>query len=171
KVLDPAAEALITANIKATEIEISLDTVLAGEEIVINGLTFTAHGTVTDTTLRQFSISGDNSADAAELAICINDPTDGVPGVLATAAVAVITLTSTIPGATLLTVTSTDATFTISTTEAQCYVDLESLALDAEFTHIAAKVTTTAASNVAVMLLRYHSRKKITQKMGAQYPA
>ena len=171
KVLDPAAEALITANVKVTELEISLDTVLADEAIIINGLTFTAHGTVTDTTLRQFSISGDNSADAAELAICINDPSDGVPGVKATAAAAVITLTSTIPGATLLTVTSTDATFTIATTKAQAYVDIEGLILDAEFTHIAAKVTTTATSNVAVVLIRYHSRKKIAQKMGANYPA
>jgi len=171
KVLDPAAEALITANVKVTELTITLATVLNGETIIINGLTFTAHTDTTDETLRQFSISGNDTADAAELATCINDPTYGVPGVTATAAAAVITLTSTIPGATLLTVTSEDATFTIATTKAQAYVDIEGLALDADFTHIAAKVTTTANSHVAVVLIRYHSRKLITQKMGANYPA
>lgn len=171
KVLDPAAEALITANVKVSELTITLASVIADETIIINGLTFTAHGTVTDETLRQFSIATSDTAAATELCKCVNDPDYGIPGITASSDAGVVTLISTIPGATLLTVTSTDATFTISTIEAQAYVDLEGLSLDKDFTHIAVKITTTAASNVAAVLIRYHSRKKVTQKMGANYPA
>ena len=164
-------EALITANTKVTELTITLATVLAGETIIINGLTFTAHADTTTVANREFSISGDDAADAAELVTCINDPTYGVPGITASNVDAVITLVSTDPGATVLTVTSEDATFTIATTKAQAYVDIEGLILSAGFSHIAIKVTTTANSHVAVVLIRYHSRKVITQKVGASYPA
>jgi len=165
------AECTITANVLVTELTIALDTVLNTESIVINGLEFTAHTDTEDKTIRQFDISGDNTADALSLANCINDPDYGVPGITATPAVAVITLTSTVPGETLLTVTSEDATFTIATTKAQAYVDIEGLALTALFTHIAIKVTTTANSHVAVILVRYKGREAIDQKMGANYPA
>lgn len=165
------AEATITANTKVTELKITLATVLAGETIIINGLTFTAHTDTTTVANREFSISGNDTADAGELVTCINDPTYGVPGVTASNAAAVITLVSTVPGATVLTVTSEDATFTIATTKAQAYVDIEGLVLSAGFSHIAVKVTTTANSHVAAVLIRYHSRKVIAQKVGASYPA
>jgi len=170
KVLDPAAEALITANVKVSELTITLASVLNGEIVTINGLDFTGHTDTTDVTLRQFSIATSDTAAATELCVCINDPTYGVPGITATSNLGVVTLVSTDPGATLLTVTSTDATFTIATTKSQGFVDIEGLALDAEFTHIAAKVTTTADSNVAVVLIRYHARNGIQQQVGAQYP-
>jgi len=165
------AEATITANVKVTELSITLASVLNGEEIVINGLTFTGHTDTTDVTLRQFSIATSDTAAAVELCTCINDPTYGVPGVDASSVGAVVTLVSTDPGATLLTVTSSDATFTIATTKAQAYVDIEGLVLTALFSHIAIKVTTTANSHVAAVLIRYHSRKVITQKVGDSYPA
>lgn len=166
-----SGSATITANTLVTELTITLATVLNGETIVINGLTFTAHTNTTTVADREFDISGNDTADAAALVVCINDPTYGVPGVTATNAAAVITLVSTVPGATLLTVTSSDATFTIATTKAQAYVDFEGLALTALFTHVAVKVTTTANTVIAVVLIRYDSRKVITQKVGASYPA
>lgn len=165
------AEATITANVKVSELTITLLNVANGETIIINGLTFTAHTDTTTVADREFKIDGDDEADAAALVECINDPTYGVPGVTASNAVAVITLVSTVPGATLLTVTSGDATFTIATTKAQAYVDIEGLVLTALFSHIAIKVTTTANSHVAAVLIRYHSQKAIAQKMGANYPA
>ncbi|MBA7690088.1 hypothetical protein ES703_98612 [subsurface metagenome] len=165
------AEALITANVKVTELTITLVSVLNGEIITINGLDFTGHTDTTDVTLRQFSIATSDTAAATELCVCINDPTYGVPGITATSNLGVVTLVSTDPGATLLTVTSEDATFTIATTEAQACVDIEGLVLDEGFSHIAVKVTTTADSNDAVILIRYHSRKGIEQKVGSQYPA
>jgi len=165
------AEALITANTKVTELTITLATVLADETIEINGLIFTAHGTVTDVTLRQFSIAGSDTEDAVELCVCLNDPVYGCPGLKASNAAAVITLIAEPPGEAVITAASTDATFTIATTKAQAYVDIEGLVLTALFTHIAIKVTTTANSHVAAVLIRYHNRKVITQKMGANYPA
>jgi len=165
------AEAEITANALVTELTITLATVLADETITINGLVFTAHATVTTVANREFSISGNDTADAAELVTCINDPTYGVPGVTATSVAAVVTLVSTVPGATLITAASTDATFTVATVKAQAYVDIESLVLDASFSHVAVKVTTTADSNVAAVLIRAKGRKAITQKVGAKYPA
>lgn len=131
KVLDPAAEALITANVKVTELTVTLATVLNTETVIINGLTFTAHTDTEDKTLRQFDISGNDTADAASLVNCINDPGYGVPGVKATSSLGVVTLVADPPGEAVITVTSGDATFTIATTKAQAYVDLEGLALDA----------------------------------------
>lgn len=165
------ADCTITANTLVTELTITLATVLNTESVIINGLEFTAHTDTEDKTIRQFDISGNDTADAASLVNCINDPTYGVPGITATSNLGVVTLVSTDPGATLLTVTSGDATFTIATTKAQAYVDIEGLVLTTLFSHIAIKVTTTANSHVAAVLVRYHSRKLITQKMGANYPA
>lgn len=63
---------------------LTLSSVAAGETIVINGLTFTAHASTTTTADREFDISGNDTADAGELATVINDGTDGLPGVTAT---------------------------------------------------------------------------------------
>jgi len=165
------AEATITANTLVTELTITLATVLNTETIEINGLTFTAHTDTTTVADREFSISGNDTADAVELAVCINDPTYGVPGVTATSAGAVVTLVSTVPGATLITAASSDATFTVATTKAQAYVSIDPMILDAGFSHVAVKVTTTADTNVAAVLIRGKSRKVIAQKVGASYPA
>lgn len=162
----------ITANEDVTELTILVATVLNGETIEINGLTFTGHTDTTTVADREFAINGNDAADAAELAVCINDPTYGVPGVTATVATATLTLVSTVPGAVLISAVSSDATFTVVTTKAQAYVDLEGLALTALFTHIAIKVTVTdTATWAAVVLIRYHNRKLIDQKVGASYPA
>ncbi len=63
---------------------LTLATVLANETIIINGETFTAHATTTTTANQEFDISGNDIADAGELATVINDATDGVAGVTAT---------------------------------------------------------------------------------------
>jgi len=160
----------ITANTLISEGTLTLATVLADDVVTINGLTFKAHATTTTVANREFSISGADTADAVELCVCINDATYGVPGITATNNAGVITLVSTVPGATLITVTGAAATITVATTKAQAYVGIDPFILDDDFTHVAAKVTTTANSNVAVVLIRGKSRKKITQKVGASYP-
>jgi hypothetical protein len=63
---------------------LTLASVVAGETIVINGLTFTAHATTTTTANREFSISGTDVADAGELTTVLNDATDGLLTVTAT---------------------------------------------------------------------------------------
>lgn len=67
--------------------------VAANDTVVVNGLTFTAHATTTTAASRQFSVSGDNDADAAQLVVCLNDATYGVPGLTAVAVANVVSFT------------------------------------------------------------------------------
>lgn len=163
------ATAEITANTKVTELTITLATVLAGEKVTINGLDFTAHADTTTPAKREFSISGADDADAGELVTCINDPVYGVPGITASNAGAVITLVSTSPGEVVITASSGDATFTIATTKEQAFVEINTGKIDKKngFNHVAVKVTTTADSNVAVVLMRGNARFTPAQKVGA----
>lgn len=165
------ATATITANTKVTQATVTLATFLADGTITINGLVFTAHATTTTVANREFDISGNDTADAAELVSCINDATYGVPGVTASNAAGVVTLISTDPGATVITIASSpdDGTCVKATVEAQAYVEVDTSRLDlaGDFTHVAVKVTTTANSNVAVLLLRGRTRYTPAQKVGA----
>ena len=161
------ATATIAANTLVSSATLTLATVLNTHTVVINGLTFTGHTDTTTLADREFSISGNDTADAVALCLCINDPTYGVPGITATPAAAVVTLTSTIPGATVLTLTETGSTITLATLMAQAYVELDALTLSAGFTHIACKVTTNATIVAGATLLRGGQRVGITQKVGA----
>jgi len=153
--------ATITANTLVTECTVSLGSAAITDVVTINGIAFTmAAGT--DATAREF-------ADDDGLATCVNDETYGVSGVSATATGDVATLVADPKGDAVITVSKTEnaGTITLATTKAQAYVELEAMDLTADFTHIACKVTTTANSNVAVVLLRGSARKPITQKVGA----
>lgn len=163
------ASATITANTLVTELTLTLATVVAADTVTINGIVFTAHADTTTKANREFSISGLDAADAAELASCINDATYGVPGVTAEVADAVITLKVTDPGAKTITAATSGATVTIATTQAQAYVEVDVSSLDHanDFEYVAAKVTTTANSNVAVVLVRGDSRFEPVQVVGA----
>jgi hypothetical protein len=70
----------------------TLASVTAAQTIIINGIVFTAHGTVTTKSTRTFSISGSDSADADELVACINDPIYGIRGMNAVNVSGTITL-------------------------------------------------------------------------------
>ena len=72
---------------------LALATVTAGQTVIINGLTFTAHASTTTVADREFSISGNDSADADELVVVINNGTYGVPGVTAANSSGTVTLT------------------------------------------------------------------------------
>lgn len=162
------ATATITANTNVTSATLTLVSTLNTHTVIINGLTFLAHTNTTVLASRQFSIAGDDTADAVELALCINDPTYGVPGVTATGNANAITLTSTVPGATVITAAQgVGATITCATVLAQGYVEIDALTLEAGFTHVACKVTTTSAQVVSATLLRGGQRKEISQKIGA----
>ncbi len=70
------------------EYTLTLASVAAGETIIIDdgttALTFTAHASITTTANREFSISGNDIADAGELTTVINDATDGHQTISAT---------------------------------------------------------------------------------------
>lgn len=161
--------ATVTANALATKATLTLASVAAGDTVTINGVTFTAHATTTTKANREFSVSGTDTADAAELAACINDATYGVEGVKATPAAAVITLEATEPGEETISASTSGATVTIATLEAVAYVGCltEEIDVNDGFTHVAAKVTTTANSTVSALIGRGQARHLPTQAVGA----
>jgi hypothetical protein len=168
------ATATITANALVTKATITLATFLAGGTITINGLVFTAHADTTTYANREFSISGNDTADAAELVKCINVATAGaygVPGIKATSDAGVVTLVSEKPGEVVITISSNpdDGTCTKATVEAQAYVEVDTRQFDKnnDFNHVAAKVTTDAAIVVGAVLLRGDARDTPEQKVGA----
>jgi hypothetical protein len=168
---EQAATATITANTKVSKATITLSTFLAGGEITINGLTFTAHADTTTVANREFAIDGNDTADAGELVSCINDATYGVPGVTASNAAGVVTLVSDNPGETVITIASDpdDGTCTKATVEALAYVEVTEgqLDLDDGFSHVAVKITTDSAQVVGALLLRGHPRHGVVQKVAA----
>jgi hypothetical protein len=150
----------ITADTKVKKATITLATLTAGSEIEINGLTFTAHASMTTVASREFSIGGNDTADAAALVTCINDETYGVPGVLASSSAGVVTLTATEPGDNYLTVVGVATIGVAATVYADGFIELESGMLDTAngFTHIALKITTDATIVAGAMLARGDAR-------------
>jgi hypothetical protein len=161
------ATATIAANVLVTSCTLALVNVLNGHTVVINGLTFTAHTDTTTVASRQFKIDGNDTADGDALCVCVNHADYGAPGITATNNAGTVTLISTVPGATVITVSETGATVTLATLSAQAYVEIDALTLSAGFTHVACKVTTTSAQIVSAILLRGGQRKEISQKVGA----
>lgn len=104
----------LTAGYGPTAATVTLATVAAGATLVVNGLTFTAHAATTTKANREFSVSGSDAADAAELAACINDATYGVAGVAATVSGATVTLTVTAVNQVALDVVASASTMTVT---------------------------------------------------------
>jgi len=103
----------LTLNTDYTVVDqITLATVLAGHTITIGGVTFTAHATVTTPASREFSISGDDTADAVALIGLINNTTYGVTGVTAISALGVVSLSRATAG-TVNTIVAVGGTMTM----------------------------------------------------------
>lgn len=169
-----AITATITANTKVAEATLTLLAVAALDVVTINGLVFTAHATTTTVANREFDISGGtDTLDAVELAVCINDPVYGVPGVTATPAVAVITLDATELGEMDITVTLPSATITVATIRAIGYLEVDHTMMTkaagavAAFTHIGFIVTNSGAMQTGGVVLRGNNRYTPTQYVGA----
>jgi hypothetical protein len=166
--------ATIAANVKVAKMTVTLASGAAGDTItiVVNGVSYTYTGASSaDVANGEFDASGDDDADAASLLLCMNHATNGLVGVTATVASAVITLVAD-DGYYIDSVAETGSFTTFATTEAIGYVWLDGLDLTDDYTHIACKVTTASNTGICgVTLLRGKSRKAITQKVGASYPA
>lgn len=162
------ASAELTSPTKVTECTLTLANVANADIVKINGLTFTAHTDTTTKASRQFKIDGDDTADAAALAGLINDATYGVPGVVAAAALGVITLRAT-DGAKTITVAEPAATITVATTKSMAYVNANAADLDSAggFKYVAAKVTSDGNGINSVALLRSGFRHSPSQAVGA----
>lgn len=129
---------------------------VAGDVYAINGLDFTAAAADVPGT-RTYAIGADATASTANLAAKINAAATGVPGVTASAAVGVLTLTVTEPGETTITLAaSAGAVGVPSTARAIGYVECDASFLDSAngFDHVAIRVTNSAATLTGAILLR-----------------
>lgn len=79
-----AADALLLCKAINGGPYVTLTNVSAGDTVTVNGLVFTAHSTTTTAANREFSISGTDAQDAAELVTCLNDATYGIGPYVAT---------------------------------------------------------------------------------------
>jgi len=158
------ATCTITANTNVTVATIVCTTVLVGDDVVINGVTFTA-AAAADLPNQVFDQSGDDAADAASLAAAINHASAQAlflaAGGHVTAAVlagSTVTLTMTEPGQGSLTVVSGAGTMVVATVQAIGYIEVEDSALQAGFTHVALRLVGAATINGSVALVRGGSR-------------
>jgi len=78
--------------------QITLASFANGDEVVIEGVTFTGHTDTTTPANREFDISGTDTADATELVGLINNATYWVTGVTATSALGVVSLSGATTG-------------------------------------------------------------------------
>lgn len=157
------ATCTITANTLVDTATVDLTAGAATDVVTINGIVYTMNAATT--------VASRLFANAAGLVSCVNDATYGVPGVFASAAGAVVTLTARPAGETALTVANTDVagTVVVATVAAQSYVefDVSDLDLANNFKYFAAKVTTTANSNVAVTFDFVRAEGTAQPKVGA----
>jgi hypothetical protein len=149
------ALATITANTKCQQVLLTTRSVAAAEVLTINDLVFTG-GTSTVVATRTFKADGNDAADATALCVCINDPTYGVPGVLATLSTDTVILTAIEPGEQYITVASESGTIVSSTLKGTSFIEVNASMLDIEngFDHIALKITTTSTVVVSAALIR-----------------
>lgn len=162
-----AASAVATANTNVTVATLTLNAVQVADAVTINGLIYTAAAAPVLAS-RIFDQSGNDDADAVSLAAAINHATAGVPGVTAVAAGGgLVTLTATDPGATVITITAPAATITPATLQAVLFVEFRADMMTAGFTHLAARLATTANTIVAMQILRDSLRYGVQQQVAA----
>lgn len=155
------ADITLAQGVKITMCTVTMNTPDVDDTIIITPYTF-VNGVMTAGTAltftakaaeslanRQFAQSGNTTAQATSLAACINDATYGVPGVLASASSAVVTLTMDEPGDGTFTITEVDTAKTIVTDllqQAHFEVAVQDMDREDDFTHIQARVSDISAS-------------------------
>lgn len=148
-----------TQGTKATKVTVTVATVAVDDAITINSVVFTAKA-AESLANRQFNQSGTDTQTATSLAACINDATYGVSGVTASAAAAVVTLTSTVPGSTTISTSETGgATIALSDVEQFGIFELDGDQLTDAYTHVAVKLSTGPATALgSAVILRTPAR-------------
>jgi hypothetical protein len=164
------SSATITVPTAVTKATVALSTVLAGDTITINGVTFTAHANTTTASKREFAINGTDAQDGTALHGLINNATYGVPGITSSDATnGTLTLTSTNAGATTITLAQSSTTFTFAATEQLAYSEIDVGDLDhaSGFYYVAPKITNTGNGIFSVTVLLAERHVLPAQKVGA----
>jgi hypothetical protein len=171
--------ATITANTRAAAIALTIASNaggvhVAGQTVTINGLVFTAAAADVPNT-RTYAVGASGADSAAALLAKINsaNPNVGVPGIVGASAVdganTVITLTAAKPGEATITAVASAATTVVSTLRAVGFVECDAAFLDKVlgFTHVALRVTNSAAMQTGAVLVRGDGRYSPTQQVAA----
>jgi hypothetical protein len=163
------ASATVTAEAEVNECSVDLTNSDTGDTVTVNGITYT-DAAATSVADREF-------ANAAGLVLCVNNATYGVPGVKASADTNVVSFfhdaddQKNIGPITLVTA-DVAGTLVPATVKAQVIIDLDISKLDLanDFDFVAAKVTTTATTTVAVLFDFYDQRYSPKWLTGAEAP-
>jgi len=156
--------ATITANTKVTEAKFTAAACAPGDTCVINGITLTG-AAAEDVDAGKFLAKADGNNDtAASLAKVINA---NVPGVIASAADAVVTVKVAESGEGTVTVEGTPTRLAAATLKAIGYVECDESYLDDRFTHVALQVTNSAAIQTGAVLLRGRAGYSLAQHVAA----
>lgn len=161
------ATATITSEAEVVECTVDVTSSDTGDIVTINGIAYT-DAAADDIPAREYS-------NAAGLVLCVNNAAVGVPGVAAVAATNVVTFYPDQDdqkniGPITLVCTDVAGTLVETTTKAQAIIDLDFSKLDLanDFFYIAAKVTTTANTVVAVIFDFYDLRHSPLWLTGAE---
>ena len=162
--------ATVNANINVSSALLTSGAVhVATDEYTVNGLTFTAAADDVPGA-RTYAIGANQTDSTLALANKINDPVIGVPGVTATADAGVLTLTATEPGDVSITISaSAGAVGVPSTASAVAFVECDASTLDSNnsFSHVAVRVTNSAATQTGSILIRGEARYNPDQTVAA----
>lgn len=164
------ATCTLMANVNAKQTTASLNSVVPGNTLVVNGLTYTAHATTTNYANREFSIAGGDDSGADELADCINHPEYGVVGITAVkTSVHLITMTPTIPGVGYIT-TVGGYTITVRSQATEGIIEVNADMLDYinGYNHVAIKLTPSTTLYMYSIILRGYNRYTPKQFFGAE---
>lgn len=158
--------ATITANTGVAAATLTVADVQVGDEVTINGTVFTGAAAAVPANQVYLADDTDNNATAASLAAVINAA--GL-GITATSAAAVVTLVSSEPGEVAITITDDAGTITPATLRAIGYVECDASFIDLEngFTHLALRVTNSAAMQTGAVLIRGNGRYSPVQAVAA----
>jgi hypothetical protein len=152
-----AATSTITANAAAKKVLLTANTIVdETSTVTINGTVFTCEDTTPNAELGEFDSGANDTAACVNLAAVINHLLGAT--VLATPSTTTVILTAKDPGANSITVTGADSTIVVSTLEHQGHIEVDIADLDATFTHVALKLTTSATIVVAGALIRGEGR-------------
>ncbi len=141
---------------------------VADDTYTINGLTFTAAAADGGATSRTYAVGANVGACSANLAAKINDSVIGVPGV--TASVSGNDVLLVVDEDVLITVTTSAGAQGVPVTQrAIGYVECDASFLDlvGGFTHVALRVTNSAATQTGAIMLRGQGRFSPVQKVAA----
>jgi len=126
------------------------DTLIITPYTFVNGvmtagtaLTFTAKA-AESLANRQFNQAGTAAQEATSIGACINDATYGIPGVLATVADTVVTLTMDEPGDGTFTIVESNVTALVVTDliqQADFEVAVQDMDREDDYTHVGARIT------------------------------